>query len=132
MCKISAKITKLRLAEASQSFQFFRQITWFLGNYRVLYKFRYRILHNLLSIIKLLKNQFLKAKFKLTTTWAILILNNLQLITESCLYLHIISQKPVLKWHENAGTIIIKHIIDIWLWTGFWLWHKKPKKLFCY
>ena len=30
---------------ARQSFQFFRQITWFLGNIRALPKFRYRILH---------------------------------------------------------------------------------------
>ena len=36
-----------------QSFQFFIQITWFLGNNRALSKFRYRILHNLISIIKL-------------------------------------------------------------------------------
>ena len=33
--------------------QFFRQITWFLGNNRALSKFMYRILHNLISIIKL-------------------------------------------------------------------------------
>ena len=35
--------------------QFFRRITWFLGNNRALPKFRYRILHNLISIIKLKK-----------------------------------------------------------------------------
>ena len=41
---------------ACQSFQFFRQITWFLGNKRALFKFglfKYWILHNLISIIKL-------------------------------------------------------------------------------
>ena len=38
---------------ARQSFQFFRQMTWFLGNYRVFSKFRYQVLHNLISIIKL-------------------------------------------------------------------------------
>ena len=37
---------------ARQSFQFFRQITWFLGSNEALSKFRYRILHNLISIIK--------------------------------------------------------------------------------
>ena len=52
---------------ARQSFQFFIQITWFLGNNRALSKFRYRILHNLISIISLFKNQSVKANFKITT-----------------------------------------------------------------
>ena len=38
---------------ARQSFQFFKQITWFPGNNRALCKSKYRILHNLISIIKL-------------------------------------------------------------------------------
>ena len=38
---------------ARQSFQFLGQITWFLENNKVLTKYRYRILHNLISIIKL-------------------------------------------------------------------------------
>ena len=38
---------------ARQSFQFFRQKTWFLRNNRGLPKFRYRILHNLISTTKL-------------------------------------------------------------------------------
>ena len=38
---------------AHQSFQFFIQITWFLGNKTALFKFKYWILHNLISIIKL-------------------------------------------------------------------------------
>ena len=38
---------------ARQSFQFFRQKTWFLGNNRDLPYFRYRILHNLISATKL-------------------------------------------------------------------------------
>ena len=37
---------------ARQSFKFFRQIAWFLGNNRTLSKFRYPILRNLISIIK--------------------------------------------------------------------------------
>ena len=40
---------------ARQNFQFFGQITLFLGNNRALTEFGYRILHNLISIIKLLK-----------------------------------------------------------------------------
>ena len=44
---------------ARQSFQFFRQKSWFLG--------RHRILHNLISTTKLQKNQSLKTNFKLTT-----------------------------------------------------------------
>ena len=38
---------------ASQSFQFFREISWFLGSKRALSKFKYWILHHLISIIKL-------------------------------------------------------------------------------
>ena len=41
---------------ARQSFQFFRQITWFLGNKRALPRFKYGILHHLISIIKLQNN----------------------------------------------------------------------------
>ena len=41
---------------ARQSFQFFRQRTWFLGNKRALSKFKYWILHYLISIIKLQNN----------------------------------------------------------------------------
>ena len=37
---------------ARQSFQFFRQITWFLGNNRALPKCRSYILRYLISIIK--------------------------------------------------------------------------------
>ena len=52
---------------ARQSFQFFRKITWFLGNNGALSKFRYMILHYLISIIKLLKKkQSVKANFMLT------------------------------------------------------------------
>ena len=39
-----------------QSFQFFRQITWFFGNNRALSKCKYWILHHLTSIIKLKNN----------------------------------------------------------------------------
>ena len=41
---------------ARQNFQFSRQITWFLGNDRALSKFKLRILHYLISVIKLQKN----------------------------------------------------------------------------
>ena len=37
---------------ARQSFQFFRQKTWFLGNNRTLPYFRYQILHNLIGTTK--------------------------------------------------------------------------------
>ena len=36
-----------------QSFQFFRQITWFLENNRALSKFKYWILHDFISVAKL-------------------------------------------------------------------------------
>ena len=51
--------------------QFFRQITWFLRNERALYKFKYWILHHLMSLIKLQNNYTVNPNFKLTT-WATL------------------------------------------------------------
>ena len=36
---------------ARQTFQFFRQIAWFLGNNRALSEFRYQISHYIISII---------------------------------------------------------------------------------
>ena len=44
------------VAGVRQSFQFFRQKTWFLGNNRGLPQFRYQISHNLISATKLRKN----------------------------------------------------------------------------
>ena len=61
------KILKFVAVGARQSFQVIRQIAWFLGNDRVLSKFRYRILYNLISITKLQKNHSIKAKFNLNT-----------------------------------------------------------------
>ena len=52
---------------ARQSFQFFRQNTWFLENNRALHKVLYRILHYLISIIKWYKYQSIKFNFILTT-----------------------------------------------------------------
>ena len=49
----SKKLLNYMVVGARQSFQFFRQITWFLGKYRVLSKFRNQILYNFISIIKL-------------------------------------------------------------------------------
>ena len=41
---------------ACQSFQFFRQLTWYFGNNnRALSKFRYQILHHAIRIIRLKK-----------------------------------------------------------------------------
>ena len=39
------------VAGGRQSFQFFRQTTWFLENNRALSEFRYQILHYVISII---------------------------------------------------------------------------------
>ena len=47
------KILNFVVVGARQSFQFFRQIAWFLGNNRALSKFGYQILYNLISITKL-------------------------------------------------------------------------------
>ena len=51
--KFHQKILNFVVVGALQSFQFFRQIAWFLGNSRALSKFRYRSLYNLISITKL-------------------------------------------------------------------------------
>ena len=57
MCaKFQQKMLNCTVVGARQSFQFFRQITWFLGNKRTLPKFKYWILHRLISIIKLQNN----------------------------------------------------------------------------
>ena len=52
---------------AHQSFQFFRQITWFLGKNKVLPKFKYLVLHHIISIIKLQNSHSVKPNFILTT-----------------------------------------------------------------
>ena len=48
-----SKILNCRVVGVCQSFQIFRQNTWFLENNRALSKFLYGILHYLISIIKL-------------------------------------------------------------------------------
>ena len=53
VCKSSTKISNFVIVGADQSFQFFWQIVWFLGNDRALSKFRYQILYNLITITKL-------------------------------------------------------------------------------
>ena len=68
MCaKFQQKILNSNVVGARQSFQFFTQKTWFLGKNRPSPQFRYRILHNLISITNLQKNQFVKIIFELTT-----------------------------------------------------------------
>ena len=56
MCEVLAKkILNCRIVGARQSFQIFRQNTWFLENNRALSKIFYGILNYLISIIKLKK-----------------------------------------------------------------------------
>ena len=52
-----------------QSVQFSRQIARFVGNNRALSKLMYRILYNLISITKLLKDHSIKANFNLITRY---------------------------------------------------------------
>ena len=54
--KFYQKIINSTIVGARQSFQFFRQVTWFLQNTRALSKFKYWILHLLISTIKLQNN----------------------------------------------------------------------------
>ena len=61
--KFHQKILNCMVVGALQSFQFFRQIAWFLRINRVLSKFRYRILHYGISIIKLLKKSVRESQF---------------------------------------------------------------------
>ena len=63
----SKKVLNSMVVTARQRFPFFREITWFLGNKLALSKFKYWILHPLISIIKLQNNQSLKPNFILTT-----------------------------------------------------------------
>ena len=50
--KFQQKILNSRVVGARQSFQFFRQNTWFLENFRAMSKVLYGILHGLISIMK--------------------------------------------------------------------------------
>ena len=61
------KLLKSMVVGARQSFQFYRQNTWFLENNRALSKFLYGTLPYLISITKLYKNQSIKPNFMLTT-----------------------------------------------------------------
>ena len=67
LAKFQQKVLNPTVVRARQSFIFFRQNTWFLENNGALSRFLYGILHNLISIIKLLKISFLKPNFILTT-----------------------------------------------------------------
>ena len=51
--KFQQKLLNFMVVEVRQSFQFFRQNTWFLENDTALSKFCYGILHYLISITKL-------------------------------------------------------------------------------
>ena len=56
MCvKFQQKLSNSLIVEACESFQFFRQNTWFLKNNKALSQFSYGILHYLIRITKLLK-----------------------------------------------------------------------------
>ena len=50
--KFQQKILNSMVVGGHQSFQFFRQIAWFLGKNRAFSKFRYQIFGYLISIIK--------------------------------------------------------------------------------
>ena len=64
MCaKFQQKVLNCRVVGTRQSFQVFRQNTWFLENNRALHKFLHGILHYLISIIELHQNQSIKKQF---------------------------------------------------------------------
>ena len=73
MPKFQQKILSFVVVGARQSFQYFRQMAWFLRNNRAVRKFWYWILYNLIfvwlcmtCITKLCKNDSIKANFNLT------------------------------------------------------------------
>ena len=68
--KISAKLSKPTLVGA----QFFRQNTWFLENNRALPNFLHGILHYLISITKIQKNQSIEHNFIILTMQATLMI----------------------------------------------------------
>ena len=103
---------------ARQSFQFFRQITWFLGNNRALSKFRYRILYNLIRITKLLKNHSVKANFKLTTRATLIVgvdhfskWGNISSITFKCSLSYIMTQNIPSFFKEISIISLAFHLI---------------------
>ena len=51
--KFQQKILSSMVVGVRQNFQFFREITWFLGNGRALSTIKYWILHHLINIVKL-------------------------------------------------------------------------------
>ena len=55
--KFQQKILNSMVVGARQNFRFFRQITWFLGNKRALFKFKCWVLHHLIGTIKLQNNK---------------------------------------------------------------------------
>ena len=73
---------------ACQSFQFSRQITWFLRNNRAFSEFKQWILHYLISVIKLQNNQSVKCNFILTAL-AILMETNRPVKSAYLIIMHI-------------------------------------------
>ena len=69
--KCQQEIFDAMIVEARQFFQFFRQNIGFVESNRALFKFLYRNLYYLTSIIKLWKDQSIKLKFILTTRTAL-------------------------------------------------------------
>ena len=68
---------------ARQTFlQFFRQNTWFLENDGTMSKFLFGIMNYLISINRLLKNQFLKRNF-ISTTQTTLRISSVNINTSS-------------------------------------------------
>ena len=72
------KKLKSMVVATRQSFRFFRQITWFLGNIRALSKSKYWILHHLISIIGLQNNCSVKPNFMLTMQVTLMVKNNIK------------------------------------------------------
>ena len=63
--RLEPKLVSPMVVGARQSFHFFRHNTWFLENIRALPNFLDGILHYLISIIVLQKNQSIKSNFTL-------------------------------------------------------------------
>ena len=98
--RFQQKLSYSKVVGGRQSFQFFLQNTWFLGNNRVLSKFLYGILHYLICITKLSKKSVHISQFYIIH-WSHL---NVWLISDEgplVLELRIFSSSYVELWSEH-------------------------------
>ena len=125
--KSKHKLLNSMVVGARQSFQIFRQNTWFLEKNTALSNFLYGILHYLISITRLKKNQVIKFNFTSTTratlnslhnyfvlglTWqATLKMSHVKFDLLTDIYICIYSlRRGFMGVYESLNTILIKKL----------------------